>query len=224
MMADTKDTKERILDAAERIFAEHGFDACSIREITAEASVNLASVHYHFGSKEGLIKAVWERCVGPITERRMDLLDEVEAAAGEDPPPLEAIFEALIRPRLCENLDPDQSEITRRLTSRMFADPSMHPIIGESYREYSERVTSIMRRALPDLPPEDLAWRIHLALGTVDSIGLPERLDAIAKNLGCVSSVDEQETLNQLVAFVVAGVKAPLPERISTVSPAPVSD
>ena len=223
-MAGTKDTKERILDAAERIFAEHGLDACSIREITAGASVNLASVHYHFGSKEGLIKAVWERCVGPITERRMELLDAVDAAAGERPPPLEAIFEALIRPRLCENLDPERSEVTRRLISRMFADPSMHPLIGESFRAYSERVTSIMRRALPNLPPCDLAWRIHLALGTVDAIGLPERLDAIAKNLGCVPSKDEGETLNQLVAFVVAGVKASLPEKISSASPTPGSE
>ncbi len=223
-MADTRDTKERILDAAERIFAKHGFDACSIREITAEACVNLASVHYHFGSKEGLIKAVWERCVGPITEKRLEMLDAVEAAAGDNPPSLHAIFEALIRPRLCENLDPEQSEISRRLTCRMFAEPSMHPIIADVFKGFSERFTSIMRRALPDLPPEDLTWKIHLAMGTVDSIGLPERLDAIAKKLGCVPSVDEQETLNQMVAFVVAGVKAPLPERISSVSPVPVSE
>lgn len=77
-------TKDRILDAAERLFARDGFDATSLRAITAEAKVNLAAVNYHFQSKEALVQAVIGRRLGPINVRRLELLDgyEAEAAGG----------------------------------------------------------------------------------------------------------------------------------------------
>lgn len=210
--ADTKDTKERILDTAERIFAEQGINACSIRSITSEAGVNLASVHYHFGSKEALIRAVWERRVAPINEERLKMLDAVEAAAGGGPPSLEGIFEAVIRPYLRVCLDPEKGEVVRRLFGRVFEEPSLRPVIQEVYREMARRLTLAIQRALPDLPPEELSWRIHLAIGAIDAIGDPERLKAISGFLSCDPSGSEEEVTARMLSFVVAGLRDPLPD------------
>ena len=72
------DTRERLLDVAEQLFAEHGFDAVSLRAITTEAGANLAAVNYYFGSKEALIEAVVARLVEPVNRKRIELLDGIQ--------------------------------------------------------------------------------------------------------------------------------------------------
>src|ERR1700689_3627548 len=91
-------TKDRILNAAERLFARDGFEATSLRAITAEAGVNLAAVNYHFQSKEALVQAVIGRRMGPVTARRLALLDAYEAEAGDAAVPLEKLLDAFLRP------------------------------------------------------------------------------------------------------------------------------
>src|SRR5713101_7424555 len=91
----TADTKTRILDVAEKLFGDKGFDATSLRDITAEAQVNLAAVNYHFQSKDSLIDAVIGRRMAPLTKRRIEMLDE----AGPNPT-LEQVIEAFISPLL----------------------------------------------------------------------------------------------------------------------------
>src|SRR3981081_4013505 len=71
-------TKTRILDAAELLFMEHGFEATSLRQLTSAAGVNLAAVNYHFGSKEELFQAVLTRRLDPMNQERIDLLDKLE--------------------------------------------------------------------------------------------------------------------------------------------------
>ena len=205
---DRKTTKERILDTAERIFAEQGFDACSIRTLTTEAEVNLASVHYHFGSKEGLVKAVWERRVAPVNRERIAMLDAVEAAA-EGPPPLESALEALIRPFLRMIQDPEHVEATRRLFGRVFAEPSLRAIVFEVYEAFSRRFSDAFKRALPGLPTEDLCWKIHFAIGAIDAVNDPERLGYMSSTLGCELCREKDKIVERLIAFVVAGMKAP---------------
>ena len=103
-----RDTKIRILDAAESLFAEHGFAATSLRAITRHANVNLAAVHYHFGSKEGLVEAVFSRRLGPLNQERLELLDAVEARGGE----LEDVLRALIGPALrLSRAEPPASDV-----------------------------------------------------------------------------------------------------------------
>src|SRR5260370_10536697 len=89
------DTKTRFRDAAERLFGKNGFAATALRDITAEAQVNLAAVNYHFQSKESLIDAIIERRLGPINRRRIEMLD----AAGPSPS-VEQIVEAFLLPLL----------------------------------------------------------------------------------------------------------------------------
>ena len=95
---DGRDTKARILDAAEALFASSGFAGASLRSITADADANLAAVNYHFGSKDDLIQAVFARRLTPLNEERLRLLDQLEADAGDGPPDLEAIVRAFLIP------------------------------------------------------------------------------------------------------------------------------
>src|SRR4051812_14563130 len=104
------DTKTRILDAAEKLFAENGFDGTSLRDITTEARVNLAAVNYHFQTKESLIDAVIERRIMPINRRRMEMLE----AAGR-PPSVEQVVEAFLAPLLMPEVLPAVPLIGRLL-------------------------------------------------------------------------------------------------------------
>src|SRR5208283_5887288 len=92
------DTKQKILDTAVRLIAEQGYAATSLRHIIAEAGVNLASVHYHFGSKEELLDAVAMRKIAPINRERLALLDEAERAAAGGLVPIVQFLEAFLRP------------------------------------------------------------------------------------------------------------------------------
>src|SRR5262245_64123957 len=91
------ETRTRILDAAEELFMQHGFEGTSMRQLTAKAEVNLAAVNYHFGSKDALIEAVFRRRLDPMNAARIAALDEIEAAAS---PTTEAIIRAFVGPSL----------------------------------------------------------------------------------------------------------------------------
>src|SRR5437660_3119973 len=98
--ATSADTKTRILDAAERLFMEHGFEATSLRQLTSAAGVNLAAVNYHFGSKEDLFQAVLTRRLDAMNQERIDLLDRVEREAAGEPPQVEKVIFAMLVPAL----------------------------------------------------------------------------------------------------------------------------
>ena len=96
-MANT-DTKTKILDTAERLFAQKGFDAVSLRNIVEAAKVNLAAVHYHFGSKQALLHAVVSRRLRPVNDERLAMLAEARIKAGKRKLKLEAVLESLFVP------------------------------------------------------------------------------------------------------------------------------
>ena len=85
------ETKERILDAAETLFMEHGYEATSLRALTTAADVNLAAVNYHFGTKEELFQAVLTRRLDPMNQRRLELLTRFEAESAPKPLPCDRI-------------------------------------------------------------------------------------------------------------------------------------
>src|SRR6478752_5764427 len=98
--ATSAGTKTRILDAGERLFVEHGFEATSLRSLTTAAGVNLAAVHYHFGSKEELFQAVLTRRLDPMNQERIDLLEKVEREAAVRPLSCEKVLFAMLIPAL----------------------------------------------------------------------------------------------------------------------------
>src|SRR5260370_10432201 len=121
-LAPKVETKQRILDSAERLFAEHGSEGTSLRTIIADAQVNLAAIHYHFHSKEALWEAVIIRRLGPINDERLRLLDACERDANGGRPSLEAVLEALIAPAVRVGADRARGKTLRRLVGRLLSD------------------------------------------------------------------------------------------------------
>jgi AcrR family transcriptional regulator len=207
------ETKQRILDAAEQLFAQHGFHGASLRAITAAAGANLAAVNYHFQSKDALIQAVLARKLGPINRRRFALLDALEAEAGAKPVPLEKIVRAMIEPMLHSfGGTPDNSMSFSTVMGRMYIERNdrIERILVAELREAIRRFLTAIRRALPGLPPEELYWRLFFTIGAViHTLSAPRMLSLISG--GACSLSEAGHSLERLVAYVAAGLRAPLP-------------
>ncbi|UCE02101.1 MAG: TetR family transcriptional regulator [Candidatus Latescibacterota bacterium] len=204
------DSKELLMDAAERLFAERGFAATSLRRITAEAGVNLAAVNYHFGSKEGLIEAVFERCIRPLSSERLRLLDEAEARSGGRPS-VELILESFVTPVLRAASRPS-AQITMKLYGRTHSAPDSHvrEIFLRQFGGVRERFTAALAHALPHLPRAELYWRLHFAIGAVaQAMADPERLVVLSD--GACDPYDADATIARLVPFLAAGLRTPWP-------------
>src|SRR5689334_16858610 len=158
-MNQTIGTKDRILNTAEKLFAERGIDATSLRSIIAAAKVNLAAVHYHFHSKEALLDAVLARHLEPINGQRLQMLDECERAAGNAPPELEGVLMALIEPPLRLIGDPSRCAFVR-LMGRIHADGDAARI-RKHFGAVVERFMLALHRAVPELPLDELRWRAY---------------------------------------------------------------
>src|SRR5690349_14668665 len=148
MNAPQANTQSRVLDAAERLFAEHGFEGASIRAIVDAANVNLAAVHYHFKSKEALLEAVLLRRISVINEARLKSLDAAEAAAAPNAPSVEAIVRAFVIPTVeCAHQDPTGATFAQ-LMSRMFIEPkfSLTDFLGRKFGDALSRFTTALTR------------------------------------------------------------------------------
>jgi AcrR family transcriptional regulator len=207
-------TKERILDAAEALFSEHGFDATSLRMITAAAGANLAAVNYHFHCKDDLIRAVLARRIGPLNQRRLNLLRSHLAAAGAAPPSLEGIIRAFLEPVVMLRRDPTCACVGR-LFGRTYAEPSgtARRAFFDLMREIGRPFTEAFRKVLPDLPQAELLWRIHFAVGVVaHTLAGTDHLATISGALWDPS--DAEGIVERMVAFIAAGMRAPLPTKL----------
>lgn len=205
-------TKERILDTAERLFAAQGYAATSLRSIIAEAGVNLAAVHYHFHSKEALLEAVILRRSLPANQARLALLDRFEKEAGGNPIPLEKVIEAFVAPTFRMSRDPESGGMVfMKLLGRLHAEGDLLPrILASQFGDVLQRFGSALRAALPDLPLEELFWRLNLAIGA-----LAQTLRGGSKALETISDLsfpfNSETALERLVAFLSAGFRAPVP-------------
>ena len=211
--------RERILVVGERLFAEEGFDAVSVRALTAAAKVNVASLHYHFGSKEGLLEAIFTARALPIAEARLAMLRECRAAPGR-PPLLEQLLEAVLRPALTfRNDDGFGGMVFARLRARLAIAPQefSRRVLSAAFDESSRAFIDALTRALPDLPRRELEWRFHFLLGTmVYSMADGGRIQSITD--GACDPRDGEETLRHLIPFLVAGFHADAP---GAAAPAP---
>ena len=158
------DTKDRILDAAERLIGEQGYAATSLRQIIAEAGVNLAAVHYHFGSKEELLFAVIQRKVGPVNQQRIELLDRYEAEAGKKPPAVEQILDAFLSPM--GHVAGTHPQFVR-VMGRVIAEGMLPSVLEKNFPEVQARFFAAMRRATPHLSEREFQARIQFLIGVV---------------------------------------------------------
>ena len=208
-------TKDRILDAAEALFMEHGFEATSLRAITAAAAVNLAAVNYHFGSKEELFQAVLTRRLDPMNQRRLALLDRFERDAASAPLSCERIIVALFVPALELARDPERGgKDFLRLLGRAYADPApfIRQLLSEQYAQMIARFKAAFGRALPHLPKKELSWRLHFIMGALSyTLAGTDVLKLIAE-LNPTEVTNDEILLRRLAPFLLAGLKAPLPD------------
>ena len=221
-----QETQDRILDSAERLFSEHGFDSVSLRQITNEAGVNVAAVNYHFGSREALVSEVIARVIGPVNRERLQLLEEFEETARDEGRELtvEEILAAAFRPVVLDM--PRTHETTHRylrLAGRCLSEKSeqIPETMQRLFREVTDRFVSAFQRVLPHLDESDIYWRMHFSIGTfLHAITQDDRLMALSK--GKVEGTDPEESMAQLMAFTVAGFEAPVPNRSRWKRSAPV--
>ncbi len=156
------DTKDRILDAAERLFGEQGYAAVSLRHIIAEADVNLAAIHYHFGSKEELLDQLVGRVVGPVNRARLDMLERFEADACGGPIPVEQILEAFLVPT-----GQLLSRVSVKLMGRLYGEGLMPALVERHFKPAGKRFVNALRRTLPHIPDEEFFWRVEFMIGAM---------------------------------------------------------
>ncbi|HUG99211.1 MAG TPA: TetR/AcrR family transcriptional regulator [Gammaproteobacteria bacterium] len=202
-------TKDRILAAAEELFARTGVARTSLRAITALARVNLAAVNYHFGSKDGLVEEVYRRRLEPLNRARLTNLDRLEKRRRK--PTLEEVLEAFMMPVASLARDPAQGGPTvMRLLGQSHAEaeaPFKTWFAGQ-YRRVLERYHAALCRVLPEIPPEDVRWRLQFLVGAL-TYPVAERQLVELVSGEAIDPADVHLIVERLLPFVVAGFRAP---------------
>ncbi|GAB3250951.1 TetR/AcrR family transcriptional regulator [Chitinimonas naiadis] len=206
------DTATRILDAAEVLFVEHGFEATSMRMITQKAEVNLAAVNYHFGSKDALFQGVFTRRLTPLTKLAVQNLDKLESDAAGVPLSVTAIMQAFMDAALDIAHDPKRGGVIFvRLLSRTFIES--HPALRESlprhYEELVARYAQATAKALPQIDENELQWRLNFAFSAIFNAFAGNNILRLFVSDPVVNARDPRLIATYLVPFVVAGLTAP---------------
>lgn len=204
-MNSSASTKERILAAAEVLFAQRGFDGASLRQLTAAAEVNLAAVNYHFGSKDRLVEEVFRRRLDTLNAHRLAALSKV---AAEPDTTLEDVLDAFIRPALALSGDGSGS-LFMRVLARAFAehDDHLRQFMSENYGHVMRQFTAEFARLLPQLSREELYWRIDLVTGALthamSGFGMIQRKGGVSE------AAHREQTIAHLIRFAAAGLSHP---------------
>lgn len=201
-------TKAAVFNAAERLFALHGFQNVSVRDITAEAGVNLASVNYHFGSKDALLFEIFKRRTGELNRERARMLHEA-ADRHRGKPPVRDILEALFAPPL-KWASPDNDRrisVQFIIRSRSEGTAEMREALTNDVSHLA-RFADALIAARPDLPRETVYWRLHFCLGMVHNNRFAEfdRLHVLSD--GATREGDVDALLKRMLDFAEAGFLA----------------
>ncbi len=210
MTAVVKPVRERLIDAGERLFAEHGWNRVGIRAIAAAADVSLAALNYHFGEKETLLAEIFSARARPIAEERVRLLHAAQEAGL---PTLEALIEAFLRPALTGG-DRFGGKTFVKLRARLATEPEAFSrrILAQAFDASGREYIAALQGLLPELPPEDLAWRFHFLLGAmVYTMADPGRIQSLTD--GRANPGDGEAALRHIVPFLAAGFRSPASER-----------
>lgn len=214
-------TIDRILDAAEALFAQKGYEGAAFRDITKKAGVNLAAAHYHIGSKEALFALVLARRLRPLNEVRLARLEEAERQAGGHPVPLAVIFEIMVRP-VFELPAGSTGEgafflpnIGRSLTDPL---PFMHALLAKEFHPVMARFGQAVRRHVPAQTPEDFLWRLNFVVGALHhTFATQHRMQELTR--GICRNHDSSGAMRRFISFAVAAFSVPaeiIPESVNS--------
>ena len=208
----SQDTKSRILDVAETLFMEHGFEATSLRQLTSSAGVNLAAVNYHFGTKEELFQAVLTRRLDPMNQERIELLARMERDSGGRPIAVERILAGMLVPALRLARDEKRGgQNFLRLVGRAYADPApfIRHFLSAQYAEMIARYKEAFHAALPHLSRQELTWRLHFVMGALSYTLAGTDALKLFSHVAPAEKEDDELLIQRLAPFLVAGLKAP---------------
>ncbi len=202
-------TKQRLIEAAEALFADEGFDRVSVRDITNKAGANVAAVNYHFGSREGLVAVVMARYINPVTEERLARLDALERRTGGKPLAVEEILEAFIRPFTTQIRRSELSEkLFFKLMGRMFGQQGceLPPVVEGLFITMATRFHKAFSKALPGLPADEIWWRMHLMSGAM--IHTMAHSDKVQRmSAGEAGNPSTELILSRFIRFSAAGMR-----------------
>ncbi len=212
--AHSGDTKTRILDAAEDLFVEVGYESMSLRQITSAAQVNLASVNYHFGGKEALIQAVLSRRLDQLNDERLKLLDIFQNSQGAALTS-EHVLVAMFLPalRMAGRTETGGPRFLRFL-GRAYTDvsPTVQDFVNGHYTSSLGRFFAAFQQTLPQLPRQDLGFRLHFAMGAVAGVLASANTNRLVQEFTQGQGDDESVVIGRLAALMVAALNAPMPD------------
>jgi AcrR family transcriptional regulator len=203
------DTKTKILDIAEKLFAEIGIHATSIRQIVKEAGVNVASLHYHFGSKEAVIHQIITRRLKPINEQKIKRLEQLEEESNGKPLELEAILRAFIEPHIqMQKVAADKVKIMMKLMVQLEDDAHklkvmQDPVFTNTFSRYLAALQSV----LPQLSMSELIWRFKFMIFSMHAVMVQHPIPPGSGLEGKDENIDE--IVNHVITFLKAGFLAP---------------
>jgi len=201
--------RDRILDEAQALFAEHGYAGTSTRAIAQAAGVNLAQLHYYFGAKRDLYKAAYLRGAAHVTEARRRALESAQRDHPDGAVPLDRLVRAFVEPFLLNSATPEGGA-TMRMHARLHTEPEDigKEVLSQVYDETTLMYVEAFRRALPHLPFETICWRLYFMMGAYRyTLMRTGRLEAMSG--GLCDSGDFDRTVEEIVPFLAAGLSAP---------------
>ncbi|MCC5861411.1 MAG: TetR family transcriptional regulator [Gammaproteobacteria bacterium] len=208
MSRSTQTTRERILDAAEKLFADRGFHGVSVREIAREAGVDVALVNYHCGRKSDLFETVFLRRAETLNSERLAMLKACRDAAAPAPPALEDIIDAFTHPLL--NRSAHGGPGWKRyfaLVAQVNNSPELAPIGMTKYFDpLVQEFIAALREALPEAAEEDIFWSYHFLSGALTlTFAETGRIDQLSG--GVCRSSDLDSVHARLVPYTAAGFR-----------------
>jgi len=200
--------KERILDAAEQLFAQRGFHGVSLRDITQSAGVDVALVGYHFGGKRELFTAVFERRAAVLNRERLERLEAVRRAAPPGAPSLEAIVNAFSQPLLERSARGGPGwKSYFALIAYVNNSPEFAAMMTRHFDPLVERFIAALREALPECPPREIYWGYHFLTGALTlTFAQTGRIDELSA--GLCRSADLDSVHQRFAPYVAAGMRA----------------
>jgi AcrR family transcriptional regulator len=202
--------RAKILDAAETAFADDGYNGASMRAIVREAEVNLATVYYYFGSKNGLMEAVLKRRFGPLRQEHLEVLRQFESDAKGRPLPVEKVLEAMLLPPLRLLAAPAaKRQAVTRLIGRIVTEPDAQTqeILRSQRSEVRAAFLKALRATLPKASAADLQWRMEFVWGALAFILCNPRAIEVDTQGAC-NPVDAGKVLAQMIDFFSGGFRA----------------
>ncbi len=198
-------TKDRILGAAEELFAQYGFAGTSLRQVTSHADVNIAAVNYHFGSKENLVNEVFRRRMDEMTAAR---LGQLEQARSQQPGELRAVLAAFVEPALAMAQDRQSGGAFVRVIARAYAEKNdnLRKFLSDHYGHVLREFGKAIGACVPGLSKEELYWRLDFLAGALTyamaDFGLIKRPHNISE------AEHRSKAAQELIHFAEAGFRA----------------